>query len=90
VVREIYKKSDCGSGPPGEFWYATDDRSPQLETYYLEFECILDEIESLYPNLEALDVSEEILFISRFGKEAVAGVGKAYRYKHNPEYRDLN
>ncbi len=63
---------------PEDYWYAVEGKNPVLEKDREKFDAILNEIKDLYPILKAADISEEILYLAKYGKEGVRMLERAF------------
>jgi radical SAM superfamily enzyme YgiQ (UPF0313 family) len=61
---------------PDDYWYTMEYCSPEHEAHQEEFQQIIKKIESLYPNLKLMDISQEILYLARFGKQVLKKLNK--------------
>ena len=61
---------------PDDYWYTMEYCHPQHEASREKFQQIIAEIESLYPNLKLLDISQEILYLAKYGKQVLKKLNK--------------
>jgi radical SAM superfamily enzyme YgiQ (UPF0313 family) len=61
---------------PDDYWYTMEYRSPEQDVHREKYQRIIDEIESLYPNLKLMDISQEILYLARYGKQVLKKLNK--------------
>jgi len=66
---------------PDDFWYTIDYHNPSLEEHNETFQRFFQQIEDRFPNLRALDISEEILILAKYGKRGVQRINELYRLK---------
>ena len=61
--------------PPGktsdDYWYTMEYCNPEYDAHREKYQQIIEEIESLYPNLKLMDISQEILYLARYGKQVL-------------------
>lgn len=57
-----------GGKNTGDFWYTMEYENPLLEAHKETYQEIFETIEGMFPTLTALDISEEILYLARYGK----------------------
>ena len=70
---EAELRARCGGTmrPAENFWFTVDFHDPYFEENKKEFQEILDRVCGMYPILRAMDISEEILYVAKFGKQAI-------------------
>ena len=84
VVDEIPLDQFLPGKSPMDYWYMMEYRNPIVEDNHDEFLRIFHELESMFPILKAMDISEEILFLARYGKDTVEEIVRTYNDRFYP------
>jgi radical SAM superfamily enzyme YgiQ (UPF0313 family) len=71
VERELRERWGDTMEPAENFWFTVDFHDPYVQTHNEAFQDILDRACGMYPILRAMDISEEILYLAKFGKQAI-------------------
>jgi len=79
VEAELRLRCGAAMRPRENYWFTVDFHDPYFEEHNEVFHDILKRVCDMYPILQAMDISEEILYVARFGKQAIGLVEEAFR-----------